>query len=309
MSRKEKIIEALKRPKGWLLGVVYSLTAVFIAVTLYIVIALDYEGTFIEYVAYVLYALSAASLGYTVYTIVIYAPSLKRKITALLGKNRFTARVMSDFGYRTVVASVISFVISVVYGLFNGVIAVMGKSVWYAALAAYYIEMAFMRGGIIFYRGRNALKGDSDGFKEITGFKRTGIILVVTVFALSLAIVQMVVEDKAFKYEGLAIYSAAAFAFYKITMSVINAIRAKKENGYTVQAIRNINFADALVSVLALQTALLQTFSDAGVDCGRYNAVTGGAVCVMILALGVYMIAKANKEQNKIKEEQNGKRQ
>lgn len=308
MTRKEKITEALKHPKGWFLCIVYLLTVVFIAVTLYIVIALDYEGTFIEYVAYVLYALSAVSLGYTVYTIVICAPSLKRKITARLGKNKFTARVMSDFGYRTVVASVISFGISVVYGLFNGVIAIMGRSVWYAALAAYYIEMAFMRGGIIFYRGRRVGKGDNDGLKEIAGFKRTGIILVVTIFALSFAILQMVIEDRAFKYEGLAIYSAAAFAFYKITMSVINVIRARKENGYTVQAIRNINFADALVSVLALQTALLQTFSDAGVDCGTYNAVTGGVVCAMILALGVCMIVKANKEQNKIKEERNGKR-
>lgn len=57
----------------------------------------------------------------------------------------------------------------------------------------------------------------------------------------------------------------------------------------TVKAVRDINLADAMVSVLALQTAMLREFSP-GQNVDFVNCLTGGVICALTVALGIYMV-------------------
>ena len=102
----------------------------------------------------------------------------------------------------------------------------------------------------------------------------------------------MVYANRAFEYAGLMIYASAAYAFYKIIMALYNLVKARKQSDFKIRAVRNINFAYAAVSVLALQTAMFQAFSPEA-DVSLYNAVTGGAVCLLIVALGAFMFVQA----------------
>ena len=83
-----------------------------------------------------------------------------------------------------------------------------------------------------------------------------------------------------------------------------NAIKARRQDDLTIQAIREINMVDAAVSILALQTALLHTFSDATVDISLFNTLTGSAVSLFSITLSIMMIVRGSK---KIKEIKNGK--
>lgn len=170
-----------------------------------------------------------------------------------------------------------------------------------SALAGYYILLALLRGGVLLYHKRK--HGVDDPAKntqtQIKTYRNCGILLLVLNIALSVAIAQMIFDDGAFVYAGLMIYASAAYAFYKITMSIINIFRARKQDDLTVQAIRNVNLADATVSILALQTALLNTFSGEGVNISLFNTLTGSVVSLFTLGLGVFMIIKANKERIK----------
>ena len=97
------------------------------------------------------------------------------------------------------------------------------------------------------------------------------------------------------------IYVAATYTFVKVTMSIVNFVRAKKQTDYTVEAVRNVNVADAAVSVLALQTSMFYEFGN-GVATGFANALTGAAVCAVVLVLGIHMIVKGQKGLNKKEE-------
>lgn len=69
-----------------------------------------------------------------------------------------------------------------------------------------------------------------------------------------------------------------------------------------MQNIRNINLASALISIIVLQVALFQAFSPES-NTSIANGLTGGAVSLVILILGVFMIIKANrilKERTKV---------
>ena len=99
---------------------------------------------------------------------------------------------------------------------------------------------------------------------------------------------------------GPMIYVSAAYTFFKVVMGIINLTIARKNDDMTVKAVRSINFADALVSLLALQTALLHEFSpDSPFFNSIMNAVTGSVVCIFTLVVGIYTVVNANK---KIKE-------
>lgn len=298
MNKKE-FLEKLKRPTGWLLAVVYLLTLVFITGAL-VILLVDYAGTALEIVAYALFALAACSLAYSVYTFVLYFPGWKHRIANKIRTFPFMQKMMDNFGFRTVALSVLSLFLSVLYSLYNGVIALVFSSVWYGALAAYYIILASTRGGLVFYHGKHRGKR-RDEESDVLKYRSCGILLIITILALSVAIAQMVAANAFFERAGLLIYAAAAYTFYKITMSIVNLFRAKKETDFTVQAVRNVNFADALVSVLALQTSMFHAFAEPSTATSLANALTGAAVCLLVLLLGTYMIISANKELKRIR--------
>ena len=84
-------------------------------------------------------------------------------------------------------------------------------------------------------------------------------------------------------------------------------IKAHKQTDLTVRAIRNINLVDALVSILALQTALLTMFSGGEVNISLFNTFTGIIVSLLSVSIGIYMIVSANKKMQEIQKENNKK--
>lgn len=281
----------LKRPPVWSVAAVWPILAASVTGAV-LLIEKGYEGTPLAYAAYGLFALAAVSLGYAIYTLVYAVPQCKQRVRAWADGHAFTRALLGDFGFRTVALAVGSFVLSIAYGAYNGYLSFAGGFVlWNAALCGYYVLLAFVRGGVLF-TGR---KRQTDcPLARAKAYRRCGVSLFVLSVALGAAIVQMVLSQKAFTYPGWTIYAAAAYAFYKIIMAIVNIVRARRQDDMTVQAIRTVNLADAAVSILALQTAMLHTFYTAGVSVALFNAVTGSVVGALTVALGVYMTVRGS---------------
>ncbi len=300
--KKSKVLNWLLEPPLWFLFVIYPITVAAISAAM-IILALEYIGV----VTYVLYALAGITLSYTVYTIVRFSPKIKSGVILIFERYEFTRSLINNFGFRTLVFAVVSLTLSVAYGIFNGVIALISISVWYAALALYYVLMALLRGRIIFFhsrrrKGKYAEKTEAEiEIKKIETYRNSGVLIMILHLALPAAIAGMVISDKSFAYAGLMIYASAAYAFFKITMSIVNIFKARRQDDMTVTAVRNINLADAMVSILALQTALLDTFGGGSVN-DIFNILTGAVVSLATLALGIIMTVQGSK---KIKEYKN----
>lgn len=295
-------LEKLKKPKGGILALTYILTIIFIALAMAFLI-IDYVGTPLEILAYTSYGLAGVGLFYSVYTIVIYAPGLRGRVMKRLMEVEFTRLMIKNWGFRTVVTSTVSFAMTLFSSITNAYLGISERSIWFGSLAAYYIFLAFMRSGLLVYH-RKKRDFESEGLTRAKKYMRCGILLLILNAALSSAIAQMIFDDRSFEYKDWLIYAFAAYAFYKIIMSVRNAIKARRQNDLTLQAIREINMVDAAVSILALQTALLHTFSDATVDISLFNTLTGSAVSLFSITLSIMMIVRGSKI---IKEIKNGK--
>lgn len=303
----QNFIKKLKRPRGLFLAIIYILTAVLVSLSIFSLLIKD-KSEIVEVVFYVVYGLSAISLGYTVYTIVIYSRYIKSWFVSTMRKSSIIEKAIDNYGYRTVIVSAVNTIINVCYVAFNLVIAIIYRSGWYMSLTGYYLLLTAMRSGIVLYHRKKAkgrlvfkkknadylLEEEKYQLTELKKYGATGWLLTVMPLFLSFAILLMVKNNRAFIYGGWLVYAVAAHAFYKITMAIINVFRAKKSPDVTVKALRAVGLADALVSILALQTTLLYAFSD-GTGSGAANAVTGAAVCAATFVMGIYVIVKSNK--------------
>lgn len=303
MRKRDKFLNWLKAPHGIGLVFVYLATVGAGAGTISITCLGSLEFP-LNIVAYALYGLAAVLLGYSVYSIVKIAPSAKRRVICGLKKYRFTRMLLEQFDFRTLFFATCSFAISVGYAAFNGVIGIAGSSLWYIAFAVYYLLLAVMRGAVLLYRYRRKKRGelgsDREKISEIKNYRSCGITLIFLPVCLSVAIAKMVTGENSFHHYGFTIFVAAIYAFYKIIMAVRNIFRARKGDDFSIRAARSVNLADAFVSILALQTAMLEREA-VSTDIGLYNAITGGVVCALTVALGAYIIVSAQLNLNKIK--------
>ncbi len=301
----KKAFELFKSPSTTVIITAYILSVILIISAL-VILAFDYTGTPLAYLAYALFALSAIALAYSVYITVRFAPRIKASILALLKKNRDINRFLEQYSFRTLTLAALSLVLNVGYSAVFAVSAVMSRSVWYGSLALYYLLLTAMRGGIVFYHGRRRTLSERESERiELAKYRTTGIILSVMPIALSFAIAEMVSGEHGYSYGGFLIYAVAAYTFWKITMSVINLVRVRKNEDVTIKAIRSVGFADSVVSVIALQSAMFNSFSSGGENVALANAITGAAVCALTFILGVFMIINSVRLGNKMKFEEN----
>ncbi len=297
------VLQKLKRPRGWGLFLLYFFTVLACAGAITFAV-LGAKHVALEIFSYVFYGVAAITLGFSVYTIVIYAPTMKQSITAWIKKFAIGRRLLENYGFRTVLFAGFSTVLNIAYVVFHIVLAAIDRPFWYGSLAAYYGMLVALRGGIVLYQRKKYKKGGNDEAlqrrTELHKYRTCGILLTVIPLCLVIPILQIIFLDQAFVHMGWTVFAFAAYAFYKIIMASYNIIKSRKQTDFTVQAVRCVGFADALVSIFSLQTALLFAFAEGG-NYAFANVATGGAVCILTIALGVLMIVNAQKQirQNK----------
>lgn len=218
---------------------------------------------------------------------------LKERVKAKLNSSKIASKFL-DYDFRTVVFTVLSLVITSGYAVFYGMLGIALRSVWYGVLACYYVMIVVMRALVVFYHGRKRRRGDRivEENEKISRAKicvACGIMICLLTLPLSIVILLMVGEKATFIHAGIMIYVAAVYTTVKVVLAIRHTVKARKSQDMTVRAVRSINLADMLVSIIALQTAMFNSFS-ADFDTGIFNAITGAAVCLGTLVIGVFMI-------------------
>lgn len=297
MSRWEKFKKFLKNPGCWLWAF-YAALALFVAAD--IVLAVFTGGA--NAVCYTFYFLTLIT---AVYCICAGVRPARAAFARMVNSNRILARMAEDYGYRTVAFSVISLAINGAYAIVQAVIGIVWSSAWYGLFSGYYMVLCLVRGAIIFGAHRIGhrdvgLAAQQGRLKLYCGCGALFMLLGVAFASLAGVLVFRETNVRGGLY---GVIMMAAYAFYKIIVSAISMARVRKLHDYSVQALKNINFADALVSIFALQVTMLATLS-AG-DNPDYmtgmNIITGAAVFLATIGMGIYMIVRALKELHKFK--------
>lgn len=174
-------------------------------------------------------------------------------------------------------------------------------SIWFGSLAVYYFLLAVMRFSLLHYvRSRK-----DDRVSEWKRYRFCGIVLLFMNQALAAIVVIVIKQNKGFEYAGFLIYAMALYAFYAVITSVINVVKFRKHGSPILSAAKVINLMAALVSMLSLETAMLAQFGGDDVMFRQImTSATGTGVCVIVLGMAVFMIAKSTKMINNINQDE-----
>lgn len=285
--------EWLKKPHGIALVLVYIFTVIFIGLA---ILSMFYKGdsVVVKILSYIVYALSAVGLGYSIYTIVIYAPRIKNRVEESLKKNAILSNLMEDYTYKTAIFSIISVIITIAFASTNLVGAIRYKRVWYGAIAVYYFLLLLFRGGILLanrlcYKRQSGLDYERSKLKI---YMAGGILLLIIEVAMATVITNLMLSENPTQKGEIMTIATAAYTFYKMTMAIINLVKARKTKNPITQALRNINLADACMSLVSLTVLMLSTFGGDS-ELIYMKAGVGFAVCALIMVLSVIMISRA----------------
>ena len=293
--KKKRFFEILRSPNGTFLIIVYLLTIATVVTSL-ICVATDFSPSAV----YVVYAAAAITLSYSVYTFVRIGKKMKKKISSVADRYSFTKKFIHDYGFRSFVFASVSFIVNAGYAVFEAVMGIVFRSVWYGALSGYHFALGALRFGVL--RGERKAE-ENDEKKRLGIYRACGFALVGLSVAMIPAVTQMVLSEKNTEVSsGIMIYATAAYTFYRVILAVSNIFKAKRFNDPAVQALRNIGFVDAMTSLVPLQVALIGTFSE-GEGMPFMNALTGGLACLMTAGIGIGLAVAANARIRRLKEE------
>ena len=176
-------------------------------------------------------------------------------------------------------------IFNVVFGAYYLISGTSSESRWLLMLGAYYIVLSIIRFCVISTREKHG-----------TAARFAGAMLIVLSLLLVGIVVLSVVRDRGHKFHMIVMISIALYSFTKITLATLNLIKSRRGRSIKHVTLRNISFADAFVSIFALQRSMLVSFE--GMTEGEIqlmNALTGCAVCIIVFLLGLNLVRNKTK--------------
>lgn len=250
-------------------------------------------------ISYIGYAFSAYSL-----TIVCTkAPVIFRKLKKLRQENKYITLYESDAKLRVNISLYSSVAMNILYALLQLFSGFYFHSIWFYALAGYYALLALIR--FFLLKDTRKIIPGKDKFYEFLVYRLCGILLLFMNITLSVIVTYIVWQNRGFEYNPIHTIAMATYTFASMTLAIINVVKYRRYESPLLSAARVISLVAALVSMLSLETAMLTAFGEADDQVLRQTmtAITGAAVCLIVLALAIYMIFHSTKEIKRLKKE------
>ena len=299
MNRFKKIMKKVFFLPPWLTVLIAVPSFIFV----FVMLTTDDNDTTLSYLSYVLsaYAMIITATGITD---IIRAMRHGINNIPLIRKIRsipIGARYLTDPVFRAEVSLYGGLLINLLYVVIKLASGIYYHSLWFIALSAYYAFLSLMRFLLLHHVRRSPI--GQEYLSELKRYRLCSGMLLVLNLALSGIVTLVVVRNQGFQYDGYLIYAMAMYTFYTMITSIINVIKFRKYNSPVLSAAKVVNLTAAMVSMLSLETAMLSQFDTTNDPEFRriMTATTGFVVCVFVLGMAIYMIARANKALAELK--------
>lgn len=208
--------------------------------------------------------------------------------------DEFYQKWKSDFEFRTVANSMLSAAITVLFALYNSFLGIRYGIVWNGCISIYYYFLTILRGFI----SVGAVKYDKKDVKSRRNiYLISSYILVALSMSLVVPITLMVLNVKRVSMTMIPAISMATYTTYKVVMASINMKRSWNSRDSLVKLLRNINFIDAVISILTLQNTLLVVKASADrQDMMVLAAISSAVGLCVIVSMTVWNIVQGRKQ-------------
>lgn len=203
----------------------------------------------------------------------------------------FTEKYVTDIEARTELFLRIGLTVNVGFAVYNLFTGVFYRSIWFGAVAVYYIMLCLIKFFLI-VRGFGRTVSDR---KEYSDARICGIMLLVLNLTITILIYQMILQNKAHFYSEAVIYAAAAYTVFRVAAAVIDTVNLKKLDSPTLYVAKSLSISVALMALFSLQTSILDRLKAADGLRRGLNIITGSAVGVIVIVIAIRTILRAHR--------------
>lgn len=176
---------------------------------------------------------------------------------------------------------------NMVIAILNGILGYFNQSARQGTLCAYYLFIMLVKLGLLI--------GSIISDRDIRFLKKTYLIVSIAIMILDIilgGIVYLMATDRGSKhYLGYLIYGVALYAFCKVISGGINLVKAGRKKSPVLLSMKSIGLVDAMVSILMLEIALIDTFGNINGEWARtMMAVSVPCVWLIAMAIGAFGI-------------------
>lgn len=206
------------------------------------------------------------------------------KLTINTVKN-FASEIRKNKYKRNLLFMLTGMLMNLCFALFNGILGIKEHISWFGSLSAYYFLIFAAKLYLYLHR-----RDEGRGILTATGAFLVGIDVILGGTA---ALIAAYKGGK--QYPDFAMYVIAAYTLYKVIVSVIHMRKAHQDKNAFQMSFRKISHADALMSMLCLQTAVFFAVKDSNSTFSNlFNAVTGGLYWCIILFIALETLIRRN---------------
>lgn len=285
MNKWKHVITKILYPPVWLTILLTVVSAVALS-------AVFIKGWEESPVAYAVYVLSFYTLTVLCLFLAIVLPKRYREMKQKVYDHPLGNRYMTDASFKVRLSLITALTINLLYSAFKLVTGIYYSSLWIGAIAVYYILLSVMRFVLLHHMDK---KQDAGMIAEYRSYRVTAALMMLINLTLSGIVLNMIVKNESAEYSDIFVITSATYTFYTLTVSIIDLVKYRKYKSPVMSASKAIRFAAALVSLLSLEASMLVQFGDDESYRRLMLALTGVAVCVIVLSMSVYMIVHATK--------------
>lgn len=247
--------------------------------------------------SYILYGLSAYSLT----ALCIKFPGVIRLARNWRTRHPKTAEVLRNEELKFSLELYAEQFVNFAYGIFKIISGVIVGSAWIGADGIYNFAQALIQLFQILQR-----KNPGSIVKQWKSYRFCGVLILLMHLTLIGIVFQMVNWNRAEESGEIMIIATAAFAFYKFISSFVDLAKDRKHIRPVDSSVRMLKLSQAIFAIFSLQAGLLHTFGTEEVWEYWLNFGVGCTVCLLTVAMGIYMIRRANREIKTLRESTTG---
>ncbi|MDE7164677.1 MAG: hypothetical protein K2O04_04555 [Clostridiales bacterium] len=285
MKRRDRILEFLLKPPIWVCIIVWTVGAVTLGGS----IVLYYLGLGLK-----LWALSVHLSALVFFILSVYAVLTVIGLPKRAKNSARVQRFFDNYSVRAFAYAACSIVFNSCYVVFGIIIANLEQSVWLGVLVGYHVFLIIPRITVFYMKKR----GDDKEIQNVRAYAYCGFALMLLAFAV-VPVIRMVLDDQnSYNYfvsSIIYVMAISTYSFVKLGIALYNLKKVRKSDDMSLKAIKNVSFADALISIFALQAMMLKELNGT-TNSSVMNPVTGGLVALFIFAMGLYMLIVGRKK-------------
>ena len=247
--------------------------------------------------AYFLYALSAYCLS----ALCVKLPAALRSGKAWLSSHPNLMALLENKDLHFKLELYFEQFLNFAYGVFKIASGVILGSAWIGCDGIYNMAQALIQ---LFQILRRRKPGTM--VQQWKSYRFCGVLILLMHLTLIGIVFQMVNWNRVEESGEIMIIATAAFAFYKIVSSFIELARDRKHGHPVDSSVRMLELSQAIFAMFSLQAGLLHTFGTGEKWEHWMNLAVGCVVCLLTVAMGIYMIRRGNREIKNLQEKKHG---